>query len=43
MKKSVIAMLLVFGASVAGSVFACDGSSHHKDKSGTPPAATPAK
>ena len=42
MMKSVIAMLVVFGVSVSGSVFACDGSEHGKVKSGTAAPATPA-
>lgn len=42
MKNVVIAMLLVFGVSVTGSVFACDGSSHDKSKAGTSAPATPA-
>lgn len=42
MRNIVIAMLLVFGVSVSGSVFACDGSSHGKAKSGTSAPATPA-
>lgn len=40
MKKTVIALLMIFGVSVAGSALACE-SGHDKDKSGTmPPAAT---
>jgi len=42
MKNVVIAMLLVFGVSVSGSVFACEGSNHNKTKSGTSAPATPA-
>ena len=42
MKNVVIAMLLVFGVSVTGSVFACDGSSHDKSKAGTSTPAAPA-
>jgi hypothetical protein len=41
MKNIVIAMLLVLGVSVSGSVFACDGSGHDKAKSGTSAPATP--
>jgi hypothetical protein len=40
MKRIAIALMLVFGISATGSVFACE-SGHNKDKSGTtPPAAT---
>jgi len=40
MKSVVIAVLLVFGVSVSGSVFACEGS-NHKAKSGTSAPASP--
>ncbi len=43
MKHVVIAMLLVFGVGVSGSVFACKGSNHqHKAKAGTSAPAAPA-
>ncbi|ADE11628.1 hypothetical protein [Sideroxydans lithotrophicus] len=44
MKNIAIALLLVFGVSVTGSVFACDGNKHGKSMSGTsaPAAPTPA-
>jgi hypothetical protein len=44
MKKIAVALLLVFGVSVTGSVFACDGNKHGKSMSGTsaPAAPTPA-
>jgi len=42
MKNVVIAMLLVFGVTVTGSVFACDGSKHDKSMSGTSAPAAPA-
>lgn len=43
MKNAVMAMLLVFGVSVSGGVFACDANGgHHKDKAGTSTSATPA-
>ncbi len=42
MKQLTIAVLLVFGVSVAGSVYACGGSTHGKGQSGTSTPATPA-
>jgi len=42
MKNIAIAMLLVFGAAVSGSVFACDGSQADQNKSGTNMPANPA-
>ncbi|OIR10670.1 hypothetical protein GALL_74400 [mine drainage metagenome] len=42
MKNVVVVMLLVFGVTVTGSVFACDGSKHDKSMSGTSAPATPA-
>jgi hypothetical protein len=41
MKSVMIAMLLVFGVSVSGGVFACEGN-NHKTKSGTSAPVTPA-
>jgi hypothetical protein len=41
MRIVVIAMLVVFGVSVAGSVVACEGSKHSKDKPVTSAPATP--
>lgn len=49
MKNAVIAVLLVLGVSVSGSVLACEaGGGHHKAQSGTStqapaPAPAPAK
>jgi hypothetical protein len=42
MKNVAIAILLAFGVSVSGSVFACDDGSHHKTQSGISAPATPA-
>ncbi len=42
MKHLVVAVLLVFGVSVSGSTLACEGSNHHKAKTGTSAPATPA-
>jgi hypothetical protein len=43
MKNTVIAMLLVLGVAVSGSVFACDISDHdHKAKSDSSAPAAPA-
>jgi hypothetical protein len=41
MKNVAVALLLVFGVSVTGSVFACDGNKHGKTMSGTSTPATP--
>lgn len=42
MRSVVIAMLLVFGVSVSGSVLACEGSKSHKAKTSTNAPAAPA-
>ncbi len=42
MKHVVVAVLLVFGVSVCGGAFACEGSNPHKAKSGTSAPAQPA-
>ncbi len=42
MKNVVVAMLLVFGVTATGSVFACDVSKHDKSMSGTGAPAAPA-
>lgn len=42
MRYIVLAMLLMFGISVSGSVLACEGSKSHKAKTGTSAPATPA-
>lgn len=42
MRNMVIAMLLVFGVSVTGSVLACDGNKHDKSMTGTSAPAAPA-